>query len=82
MHHDRVDEVNRTPPAPAAIAGAMRILAFLSTSTASGVHGIFEPSGEKARPSVSTKNKYIIGRYGSKNKNCVYYLLLEYGSQN
>lgn len=32
-----------TPPAPAAIAGAMRTLAFLKTSTASGVQGMFEP---------------------------------------
>lgn len=32
-----------TPPAPAAIAGAMRTFAFLKTSTASGVQGMFEP---------------------------------------
>lgn len=67
----RVDEVNRTPPAPAAIAGAMRILAFLSTSTASGVQGIFEPRGKGTSkwPSVSTKIKFEkkMGRHGNKN---------------
>lgn len=36
-----------TPPAPAAIAGAIRTFAFLRTSTASGVQGIFEPRKQK-----------------------------------
>lgn len=35
---------NLTPPAPAATAGAIRTLDFLRTSTAPGVHGIFEPT--------------------------------------
>lgn len=34
---------NHTPPAPAATAGAIRTLAFLKISTASGVQGMFEP---------------------------------------
>lgn len=34
---------NHTPPAPAAMEGAMRTLAFLRTSTASGMQGMFEP---------------------------------------
>ena len=36
-----------TPPAPAAMAGAIRTLAFLKTSTASAVHGMFEPAEKK-----------------------------------
>lgn len=39
-----LENEDRTPPAPAAIAGAMRTLAFLRTSTASGMQGMFEPT--------------------------------------
>ena len=36
-----------TPPAPPAMAGAIRTFAFLKTSTASAVHGMFEPAEKK-----------------------------------
>lgn len=42
----RVEKVKKkidTPPTPAAMEGAIKTLAFLSTSTASGVQGMFEP---------------------------------------
>lgn len=48
-----------TPPAPAAIAGAIRTFAFLKTSTASGVQGMFEPE----------KNIVIWSRTDNNNVN-------------
>lgn len=43
FHKEDRESEDRTPPEPAATAGAMRTLAFFNASIASGVQGIFEP---------------------------------------
>lgn len=50
--------ISLTPPKPAAMEGATETLAFLKTSTASGVQGIFDPrkNFKDTQPSVRANN--------------------------
>lgn len=81
---------NRTPPAPAATAGAIRTLDFLRTSTASGVHGMFEPRYKMTMMIAIIKwLPLVISEYQNRRKYTAnmhatskYYLLLVYDNLN
>lgn len=55
--------VNHTPPTPVAIEGATSTFAFLRTSTASGVQGMFEPKrDQRIRRNPSTRIMKVLER--------------------